>query len=114
MSWTEQKLPNPHNDPIIDEVDEDDEEEFPTQPDDNQSDTPLPATTPRLTREVRALQTFNNPGRLEQTPECLFCFIIDDNEQLDETPIEFHDAWHHPNKSHKNSGATQSCSNSIE
>jgi hypothetical protein len=53
----------------------------------------------RLTRELRGLQPFNLPGRLEiEEGNAHFCFYTPDGRDNDgDIPITFEDAWHHPN-----------------
>lgn len=52
----------------------------------------------RIGREIRGLQGFNQPGRLElEGQENHFCFFVPDSvdtEKMD--PISFQDAWNHP------------------
>ena len=49
----------------------------------------------RMSRELKSLQSFNNPGRLEVEGENNhFCFFIPDMDE-DDTPVTFDDAWHH-------------------
>jgi len=55
----------------------------------------------RLPRELRNLQPFNKPGRLEQEQEgegTLFCFIAPEVQDNDDTPQTFQEAWWHPNE----------------
>jgi len=85
------------------EIDEDDdpyEENVPAvMPPEEQQDVDPPVNPPvmRLTRELRALQSFNTPGRLEvegQTNQ--FCFFVPESSgPAYKEPITFQGAWNH-------------------
>ena len=53
-------------------------------------------SAPRLSRELRGLQTYNKPGRLEQVH---FCFNVEETTKTneEEEPITFQQAWWHEN-----------------
>ena len=59
----------------------------------------------RLLREIRSLQSYNNPGRLEIEGENNnFCFFIPETDDTeDDTPTTFQEAWNHkdPEKKEK-------------
>jgi len=52
----------------------------------------------RISREIRGLQAFNEPGRLEiEGQENHFCFFTPDQPDTpSKDPITFQDAWNHP------------------
>ena len=55
---------------------------------------------PRLMREIQNLQPYNNPGRIEMEGETNhFCFFVPEsvNNDDDDTPTTFQEAWHHEN-----------------
>ncbi len=60
-------------------------------------DNQEPERSARLSREVKALQSYNRPGRLKQEGETnQFCFFVPDRENdSDDTPTTFQEAWHH-------------------
>ena len=56
----------------------------------------------RLTRELKGLRDYNNPGLFdrvkESKPEVLFCFLVaDTEEEIKQEPETFQEAWYHPN-----------------
>ena len=56
----------------------------------------------RLTREIKGLKDYNNPGLLdrvkESKPKVLFCFLVaDPEEEIEQEPETFQEAWYHPN-----------------
>ena len=56
----------------------------------------------RLTRELKGLRDYNNPGLLDRVkelkPEVLFCFLVaDPKEEIEQEPETFQEAWYHPN-----------------
>ena len=56
----------------------------------------------RLTRELKGLQDYNNPGLLdrvkESKPEVLFCFLVaGPEEEIEKEPETFQEGWYHPN-----------------
>ena len=54
-------------------------------------------TVRRISREVRGLQSYNKPGRLEIEEEVHFCFNVE--EIIEETePKMFQEAWWHPDE----------------
>ena len=55
-----------------------------------------PPNPVRLARELRGLQPFNNPGRLEvEGGNNHFCFFVPEDNEDDDTPTTFHEAWNH-------------------
>jgi hypothetical protein len=50
----------------------------------------------RLLRELRGLEPFNRPGRLEMEGESnQLCFFVPDVNENDDTPTTFQEAWNH-------------------
>jgi hypothetical protein len=50
----------------------------------------------RLARELRGLQPFNNPGRLEiEGHNNHLCFFVPESAEEDDTPTTFQEAWYH-------------------
>ena len=50
----------------------------------------------RIVRELRGLQPFNNPGRLEiEGHNNHLCFFVPECIEEDDTPTSFHEAWYH-------------------
>ena len=50
----------------------------------------------RLARELRGLQPFNNPGRLEiEGHNNHLCFFVPECAEEDDTPTTFQEAWYH-------------------
>jgi len=72
-----------------------DEEENPQENPQPEQNRNLPQ--PRLIRELRGLEPFNNPGRLEIEGENnqLCFFVPDTNDDDDSVPLTFQDAWYH-------------------
>ena len=90
---------------VLQYIDEEDDEENIAEPTNHSNDdgsdvsqvfvgeTPpnTPAQPPRMTRELRSLQSYNRPGRLET--QALYCFLIQDKTIENETPTTFQEAW---------------------
>ncbi len=51
---------------------------------------------PRMAPELRKLQAFNNPGRLEiEGKNANLCFFVPEIVEKDDTPTSFQEAWNH-------------------
>ena len=74
----------------------DDEENENVQVEETRVETPR--ATQRLSRELRGLEPYNRPGRLEtEGGSNHFCFFIPEtnNDDDDDTPTTFEEAWYH-------------------
>jgi hypothetical protein len=103
------ELDEPRKSNDIYEIDTEDEvrvqeaQERPAEMDENEREEPVHPNNeenviqPRLTRELRGLEPFNNPGRLEIEGENnQLCFFVPDaNNEDDSVPLTFKDAWYH-------------------
>ena len=89
-----------------DEVQDEEENEIAINNNTNhdEEEDPQEASQPkmRLTRELKGLRDYNNPGLLdrvkESKPKVLFCFsVADPEEEIKQEPEMFQEACYHPN-----------------
>ena len=79
-----------------DNDDDDDDIEKEEQPADQAAADNIAANPIRIARELRGLQPFNNPGRLEiEGHNNHLCFFVPDCDKEDDTPTTFQEAWYH-------------------
>ena len=90
-----EKPDNEPNDEVVEDNDENEEETEENQEEETRVNTPV--TRPKLSRELRGLESYNRPGRLEIEGNNNFCFFTPNtSEEIDDdTPTNFQEAWYH-------------------
>ncbi len=116
VRWLNTMDPGDNQFEIYHEIDKDDDDDYnkkeekpqPQTIESNKNERNVVVNRARITPELRRLQTFNNPGRLEIEGEnANLCFFVPKIVENDDTPTTFQEAWNHEDPTKRENGGKQ-------